>query len=206
LPYLTVKQIAIETKLPIPTIKGILTKLVEKRWVENRKMIAATISQKRKHSMELVRIIVKQKKKKTIIWLPMFLYEDFKKKLFNLKRQKKEKGSKFYEKSVENYETYAQVLNMYDKRKSARIKSEHNLQFKGRTKLVKTIKNWPKIRKKNFYKILVYPYVIDDRMGGHTKLTTKELLTNRWKDIPEKHRPFWKNAAKEIKEINNLKN
>jgi hypothetical protein len=198
-PYLSTNSIISGTNLPGPTVKGVLANLVKIRWIEKRSLISATNVRNRKLRQELVKITIKDKDN-FVNWIPVDIFDEFETKLTKLERKKKYLN--FQKEVITTSETYAKVLKSMDVRKSKRIQKEHNLSFKGRTRLVKSIKNWTKARRKNFYKILVYPYIIDDRVGGHTKLSTKQLLQNRWNDVPKKHEVFWKNTVSELRKYN----
>jgi len=51
----------------------------------------------------------------------------------------------------------------------------------------------------SFYKILVFPYVIDKRVEGHTKLSKEEAITKRWDDIPKNHESIWEEVAEGVR-------
>ena len=50
-----------------------------------------------------------------------------------------------------------------------------------------------------FYRIMVFPHVVDKRVEGHTKLTTKNMIAARWHDVPKKHEIFWRVAGEKLK-------
>lgn len=191
-PYLSTKTIISETKLPGSTVKDVLSRFVKNGWVKKRRLISSSNTEKRNRRQTLVRIKIKDE---LVSWVPIDILDEFEKKLSRLVRKK----SRDFPWNDKDEETYFEILQSMDKRKANRIQNEHNLSFKGRMRLVKSIKNWTKWRRRNFYKILVFPYIIDDRVGGRTKLSTKQLLQNRWKDIPKTHELFWKNSTNEVR-------
>ena len=197
-PYLSTNGIVLGTNLPNSTVKGWLQNLVKKGWIEKRSLISATNIEKRRIRQELVKITIKGKNN---FWtyIPIDVFNEFETKLFKLKRTKKSINLQGEIKITE--EIYYKVMKQMDKRKTKRIQ-KYYLPFKGRTRLIKSIKNWTVTRKKNFYKILVFPYIIDDRFGGHTKSTTKKLLKSRWKDIPKKDKEYWRDEARQIHKHN----
>lgn len=46
---------------------------------------------------------------------------------------------------------------------------------------------------------MVFPHVVDKRVEGHTKLTTKNMIAARWHDVPKKHEIFWRVAGEKLK-------
>jgi len=50
-------------------------------------------------------------------------------------------------------------------------------------------------------KLLVFPYIIDRKIGGHMKSKKNDKIFSKWNDVPKKHKNFWIEAAQEIKEI-----
>jgi len=206
--YLSINQLHSLTKLPESTLKGILNKLEKIRWVERKSFIPDFKGDPQSSTDYLIKIRIRISKNKVKEgWIPSKKKEEFEKDLFALKKLKKIDdldGTK-----ADNVITYKKKFDELDSRKKPRIKKDYSLIFKGRTKLVNSLlEKWLAKKPIFFYKILVFPYVIDQRIEGRTKLSTKEMIAKRWHDIPKKHEHFWKEASKTVKirkKLNDIK-
>ena len=198
--YLSIKQLISITKMPESTLKGILKNLVEQRWVEKRLLFSDLNGYPELRTDYLQKImIMKINSKVKTFWVPRSFIPKFTHKLKLLTRSKKQIEIGDTVKVV--VQTYKDMMGSMDKRKKSRIENDFSLTFKGRTKLVRSLlENWTNKKPIFFYRILVYPYVIDKRVEGRTKLTTKKMIAARWHDVPKKDEIFWEEAAEKLKQ------
>ena len=198
-PYLSVKKLNSITGIPESTLKGVLKNLVKIGWIEKRSFSSSNEFSRTITDL-LTKIEVKNsRRKEDVFWVPSKIADEFEKKLLKLKRTKIEKNILGI--TTINIKTYKDIINEMDPRKKSRVLKDHSLTFHGKTRLVNSLlEKWFDKKRINFYKILVFPYIIDDRVGGHTKLSTKEMLLSRWSDIPKRHEKFWREVAEELKQ------
>jgi len=198
--YLSTNHIIVKTGIPESTVKGVLKNLVKKSWVEKRLLFPVLNGYPESRDDMPQKFILKINNKNKVFWVPKDRISEFKKRLFSLTKSKKIKE---FDGSVNpGTLTYKEKLDEHGKRKN-----EFSVVFKGKTKLVKSqLDEWYDTKPIFFFKILVFPYIIDKRNEGHTKLSMKEIIDKQWFDVPKRHEEFWKEAAEKVREIrNNLK-
>jgi len=185
------------------TLEGVVEKLVDWGWIEKKRLFSDLNGQPEARSYELVLVRIKGHKSIEQFSVPINIWDVFEEKLWELKRTKK--LTELDGTTQPRTETYKDKIIEMDKRKRSRVLRDHSLTFRGKTKLVNSlIKKWFTKKQNIFYKILVFPYVIDERVEGHTSLNTEEMFAARWNDIPKKHEMFWREAAEELKQLKNF--
>jgi len=197
--YLSQNQLISITNMPDSTLKGGLKKLVEDDWVEEKLISPDANGRPEARTDYLKKVRIKCRKNRIIqFWVPSEKEKEFEKKLFSLKRTKKTEN--LDETITDDEKTYEDKLRQKYKGKKLRNLKNFDLVIKGKTKLVNSLRdNWLTKKPILFYRIIVFPYVVDKRVEGRTILSTNEMIAKRWYDIPKKHEPFWKEAAKGLR-------
>lgn len=199
--YLSVKGLVSLTGIPESTIKGDLKNLLNKGWIEKRSYHSSPNELYITRTNYLTDVRITNKGKIREFWVPQKIADEFEKKLLELKRSKTRIENDVERTLKITIITYKDEFDALDPRVKSRVLKEHSLTFHGKTRLVNSLlEKWYAKKLISFYKILVFPYRIDDRVGGRTNLGTKEMLLSRWTDIPKKDEEFWSEAAEELEQ------
>ena len=202
--YLSINQLIAITKIPQSTIKGVLKNLVDSVWVEKRLFFPSPKGYPEPRDDYLTKISIRNRKHKVKeFWVPKTIEKEFTKRLMKLKKSKTTR--RLDDTIIIEIKTYKEKLKELDRRKKIRVLKDHSLTFKGKTKLVNSLlKKWLDKKPIFFYRIIVFPFIIDNRVEGLTKLNTREMLSKRWYDVPKKYKSFWKDASNELKKKRKL--
>jgi len=199
--YLRMFEISVLTGIRNSSLQRLLRRLVRIGWIEQKSGLSySKWSPKGKVGLlEWVRLKDSKGNRRKAL-MPKETLDEYPKQILQLTRTlpaSRRKG-----RMEPKTESYLEVVNQMDRRKRNRILRQNSLSFKGKTKLLRKLlgKEIPK-REYTFYRLLVFPYILDRRIGGHMKANENDKVLPTWDDVPKKYENYWKEASNELKQF-----
>ena len=199
--YLRKNEISILTGIIKSSLQRILPRLIKRGWVEEKSVLSYSKWTPRGKVGQLEWVwLIDSKRNKRKALLPKEILDEYQEKLLKLTRTKTERSIDWTK--ITKAESYLDVVKQMNQRKQYRVLRQNSLPFRGRRKLWKNLldKETPK-QEYTFYKLLVFPYIFDRRIGGHMKSNQNDKVFPRWNDVPKKYENYWREAAQELKKI-----
>lgn len=194
-------EISILTGIRNSSLQRLFPRLVRKGWIEQKSVLSySKWSPKGKvGQLEWVWLIDSKRNKRKVL-LPKEILDKFQEKILQLKRTLPISHRK--DRNVPKTESYLDVVKQMDQRKQYRILRQNSLPFRGKQKLWRTLleKETPK-QEYTFYRLLVFPYILDRRIGGHVKADENDKVLPKWDDVPKKYENYWREASIELKQL-----
>jgi len=167
------------------SLQRLLPKLVRKEWIEQKSGLSYSKWAPKGKVGQFEWVWLKDSKRdRRKALMPKEILDEFQKQILQLTRTL---PARHRNGSESRTESYLEVVKQMDQRKQYRILRQNSLPFKGRQKLWRRLlENETPKREYTFYRLLVFPYILDRRIGGHMKADENDKILPTWDDVPKK--------------------